>query len=88
MNFQVTAGTKQSWIGANRVMARVGMALGVVALVGAREAGAQDLEARAYVDTNSMPALASQPEPGATSPPAGSPGSIGGAVGYDDARCL
>src|SRR5947208_4871378 len=51
MIFQVTAGTKQSWNGASRVMARLGMALGVVALVAGGEARAQDLEPRAYVDT-------------------------------------
>ena len=48
---QVTAGTKQSWNGASRVMARLGIVLGVVALVSAGGARAQDLEPRAYVDT-------------------------------------
>ena len=51
MIFQVTAGTKQSCNGASRVMARLAMALSVVALVGAGPARAQDLEPRAYVDT-------------------------------------
>ena len=51
MTFQVTAGTKQSWTGASWIMARLGMVLGVVALVGAGGAHAQDLEPRAYVDT-------------------------------------
>src|SRR5216117_3241489 len=51
MIFQLTAGTKQSCNGASRVMARLGMVLGVVALVGASGARAQDLEPRAYVDT-------------------------------------
>ena len=51
MIFQVTAGTKQSWNGASRVMARLGIALSVVALVAGGEARAQDLEPRAYVDT-------------------------------------
>src|SRR5216117_2191902 len=51
MIFQLTAGTKQSCNGASGVTARLGMVLGVVALVGASEARAQDLEPRAYVDT-------------------------------------
>ena len=51
MIFQVTAGTKQSCNGASRVIARLGMVLGVVALAGAGGARAQDLEPRAYVDT-------------------------------------
>src|SRR5437667_10800023 len=51
MIFQVTAGTKQSWTGASQLIARLGMVLGVVALVGAGGARAQDLEPRAYVDT-------------------------------------
>src|SRR5439155_10494344 len=51
MIFQVTAGTKQSCNGAGGVTARLGMVLGVVALVGAGGARAQDLEPRAYVDT-------------------------------------
>src|SRR6266496_3296617 len=48
---QVTAGAKQSCNGASQVMARLGLVLGVVALVGASKARAQDLEPRAYVDT-------------------------------------
>src|SRR5438876_6007098 len=51
MIFQVTAATKQSWNGARRVVARLGMRLGVIGLVGAGVAGAQDIEPRAYVDT-------------------------------------
>jgi hypothetical protein len=51
MIFHVTTGTKQSWNGASRVMARLAMALSVVAVVGAGRARAQDLEPRAYVDT-------------------------------------
>ena len=51
MIFQVTAGTKQSWNGASWIMVRLGMVLGVFALVGAGGARAQDLEPRAYVDT-------------------------------------
>src|SRR5437016_7453778 len=51
MIFQVTAGTKQSWNGASRGMARLGIALSVVAVVGPGRARAQDLEPRAYVDT-------------------------------------